>query len=118
MLKRFLSVVAAVTLLLSMCVSAIAVEPRAVGTMPTLTFSGTTANCSVIINGEEGDDIDAVMSLYRGSTLVRSWPGEGTTAIYISGSASGLTKGVAYTLKVTGTVDGVAFSSTPLTKTC
>lgn len=118
MRKKVFSFVAAVALLLAMCISVAAVEPRAIGTTPSLTFSGTTANCSVIVNGESGDEIEAVLSLYRGSTLIDSWPGEGTTAIYISGSASGLTKGVTYTLRVSGTVGGVAISGTPVSATC
>lgn len=118
MRKRIVSFAAVMALLLAMCISAVAVEPRLTTSTPSLTFSGTTANCSVIVSGEEGDTISAVLSLYRGSTLIDSWPGNGTTAIYISGSASGLTSGVTYTLKVSGTVNGVAFSGTPVSKTC
>lgn len=118
MRKKIVSFAAAVLLLTTMCLSAIAAEPRAVGASPSLRFNGTTANCSVIINGDPGDEIDAVLSLYRGSTLIDSWPGEGTTAIYISGSVSGLTKGVTYTVRVSGTVGGDVISSTPMSVTC
>ena len=118
MRKKIVSFAAAMLLLTAMCISAIAAEPRAVGASPSLRFNGTTANCSVIVNGNPGDDIDAVLSLYRGNSRIASWPGKGTTAIYISGSASGLTKGVTYTVRVSGTVGGEVISSTPMSVTC
>lgn len=118
MRKRIVSLAAVMALLVVMSASAVAVEPRLTVSTPSLTFSGTTANCSVIVRASSGDEIDATLSLYRGSVLVDSWPGEGTTAVYISGSCSGLTKGVTYTLKVSGTVDGVSFSGTPVSATC
>ena len=99
-----------------MCVSAYAVEPRITTVKPTLSFSGTTANCKVIISSP-GDDIEATMELWNGNTLVDSWSDEGTTALTITGSCR-VTKGVTYTLKVNGTVDGRTFNSSPLSGTC
>jgi len=115
-MKRFTAILAAVVLVFTMCVSAFAVEPRATTARPTLSFSGTTANCSVVITSY-GDDIEATMELWRGATLVDSWSDEGTSMLTIKGSCT-VTKGVTYTLKVSGTADGVSFSTPNVSKTC
>ena len=115
-MKRMISTLTAVFLLAAMCLSVCAAEPRAPIARPTLSFNGTTANCKVIITSV-GNDIEAIMELWNGSTLVDSWSDEGTSTLTINGTCR-VTKGVTYTLKVYGTADGQSFSSTPLSKTC
>lgn len=115
-MKRTISFLSVLALVFMMCVSAYAIEPRATTVSPTLSFSGTTANCKVIITSY-GDDIEATMELWNGNTLVDSWSDEGTTVLTITGSCR-VTKGVTYTLKVSGNAGNNAFSSTPLSKTC
>lgn len=115
-MKRVLCLVTTVMLLFAMCASVYAVEPRAVTTKPSLSFDGTTANCKVIIINA-GADIKATLELWNGSSLIGSWYDEGTSTLTIKGSCR-VTKGVTYTLKVKGTVNGVSFSSTPLSRTC
>ena len=100
----------------AMCASAFAVEPRANRISPSLEFDGTTANCKVVIISS-GDDIDATMELWRGSTLVGSWPGEGTSYVSISGKCN-VTKGITYTLKVSGTIGGERIDYDGISRTC
>lgn len=81
-----------------------------------LNFSGTTAYCSGSVT-EPGKYIHATMTLSHGSTVVGSWMAGGSSIVNLSGSCA-VTKGESYTLVISGTVDGVPFSSTPYTKTC
>ena len=115
-MKRAISILSVLALVFMMCVSAYAIEPRATTVSPTLSFSGTTANCKVIITSY-GDDVEATMELWNGNTLVDSWSDEGTTALTITGSCR-VIKGVTYTLKVSGTAGGRVFESSPISKTC
>lgn len=81
-----------------------------------LTFNGTTAVCSGSVS-DLNKTIVATMTLSQGGTVVASWSGNGTSYVPLNGSCN-VTKGLAYTLVISGTVDGTPFSTTPITKTC
>lgn len=81
-----------------------------------LSFSGTTANCYGTVT-DPHKSIVATMTLSQGGTVVASWSGSGTSVVHLSGSCK-VTKGLTYSLVISGTVDGVAFSTTPIVKTC
>ena len=114
MRKRLFSFVLVLTVLTLVSVAALAAI-LAPGAAPNLSFSGTTANCSVTVKGS--GTINATLELWQGSTLVASWSGSGTNRVRINGSAS-VSHGQTYTLTVSGTVGGVAIQATPVTKTC
>ena len=85
---------------------------------PDLNFSGTTATCYVKIKGSIGKQITATMELWHGSTKVDSWSGTGTTQLILNKTHSGCVSGWTYTLKINGTIGGVAFSEITVTATC
>lgn len=114
MRKRLFSFTLALTLLLLFSAPVFAAT-QANRVTPNLSFSGTTANCSVTVKGS--GTINATLELWQGSTLVASWSGSGTNRVSISGSAS-VSHGQTYTLTVSGTVGGVAIQAVPVTKTC
>lgn len=116
MKKRMIPLALALVMLLALCISANAAEPRFQGVTPTLTFSGTTANCSVNIV-DPGAEINATITLWNGSRVVDSWSGSGVSVLYVSGSCL-VSEGVTYTLKVTGMVDGVPIQGIPVSGTC
>ena len=82
---------------------------------PTVTISGSTALCSVRLYAA-GKAIDATLELTQGSTVVASWHDTGTGYLFISGTVD-VTSGVTYTLTVSGTVNGVAFTPSSITVT-
>ena len=110
MRKRLFSFTLALTLLLLFSAPVFAAT-QVNRVTPNLSFSGTTANCSVTVKGS--GTINATLELWQGST----WSGSGTNRVSISGSAS-VSRGQTYTLTVSGTVGGVAIQATPVTKTC
>ena len=93
-----------------------AAEPKATTVVPTLTFSGTTAQCKVTVT-DANCEVGVTMELWCGSTLVDSWSDEGTSRVTVEGSCR-VTKGKTYTLKTYGTVDGARFTGAPVSKTC
>ncbi len=107
------------SLLLCMCMglslTAFAVEAR-VGCAPRLSFSGTTANIEVTVQGV-GCDIEATVQLWCGNSMLDSWEGSGRTAIVIRGSAE-VERGKTYTVRVNGTIDGESFQEATITKKC
>lgn len=78
MKRTVLALVVVLGLMVNMCASAMATENRVSQINPTLTFSGTTANCGVVIISI-GDEIDATLELWKGNILIDSWPSKGTS---------------------------------------
>lgn len=116
MKKRIGAILLAAAILSSLAISAAAAQPRTNDCTPILSFSGTTATCYVSITAL-GKPITATLELWQGSTRVASWSDSATSRLIISETKSA-TKGVTYTLKVSGTIDGEAFTGTPVTGTC
>lgn len=81
-----------------------------------LSFSGTTAYCSGSVT-DSGKWISATMTLSHNGSSVGSWSKSDWTNVTLNGNCQ-VTKGWTYTLVISGTVDGVPFSTTPYTATC
>jgi len=85
---------------------------------PSLSFSGTTAYCSVICRGDKTtDSISAALTLYQGSTEIDSWSNSGSFCVPVFGSC-GVVSGVTYRLKLTWSVNGVSQPDVEVTNTC
>lgn len=82
-----------------------------------LSFTGSTASCLVSIK-QPGKKITATMELWHGTTLVDSWSGTRTNSLILNESHSGCVSGWTYTLKINGTIGGVAFPEITETATC
>lgn len=113
MKKRLISLLFVFAVVMSLMANA---AIQATQVRPTLTFSGTTATCGVTVM-DSGKAIDATMELWYGSTLVDSWSGAATSRLTLTGTHS-VVSGRTYTLTVSGTVGGIAFTGTPISKTC
>lgn len=88
---------------------------RATVPKPVLTFDGTTASCKSTIIAS-GQTINATLELWQGSTLVASWSDCQAGYVSLSGTAT-VTSGLTYTLTVSGTINGVAFTPQSVIKT-
>ena len=115
-MKKIISVILVAVMLLAISASAFAEPYRAASVTPTLSFSGTTANCKVTIR-ESGKAISATMSLWDGNTCLDSWSGNGTSLLIISGSHE-VVQGKTYTLKVTGTSGSTTLVVEPVSGKC
>lgn len=83
-----------------------------------LSFSGTTAYCSVVCNGDNGtDSISATLTLYQGSTQIDSWSDSGSFSVPVSGSCN-VTSGLTYRLKLSWSVNGVSQPDVEVSNTC
>ena len=73
-----------------------------------LSFSGTTATCSVTITSDStNDEIEAAIKLWQGSTCVATWQESGSGYIIFKDTTT-VIKGKTYELTVDVTINGVA----------
>ena len=85
---------------------------------PKLTFSETTAQCTVsVIGNSTSEFIEVTMKLMYGPSCVDSWTGSGYGFVRIQESATAIS-GRTYELVVEVTVNGVAKEPISTTKTC
>ncbi len=115
-IKGILTLIVIVAVMLSSVVLADPVEVKASIITPSLTFSGTTAQCAVSVS-DAGKAITVTMKLYQGNSLISSWSKSGTGYVYLYKTKT-VTKGKTYTLKVSGTINGVAFAGPTITRKC
>lgn len=97
-------------LALTLSLSVAAVTPRYVVTTrctPALSFSGTTATCDLRVSADKGAKITGTLTLYRGSTEVKSWDVDETTSVSFRDTCT-VTKGYSYKLVADLTVTGAA----------
>lgn len=82
-MKRMFVLLLVMVLLLSTAVYA--VEPRGTVNPPKLNISNSVATCIYSYNTTDSSaKIDVTLRLYRGQTLVASWPGTGYGSIYMN----------------------------------
>ena len=116
MMKRIFLLASILALALS--ITAHASSPRAVLVLPSLSFSGTTATCTVRINGNVASDtISAAIELRNGNTCVDSWTVSGIGYVYFVETA-GVSVGKEYTLAVDAVVNGKAYPTATISKIC
>lgn len=115
MKKRMVSILLVVAILSALVATAAAAESRSTKYTPILTFDGTTANSYFSVTAL-GKPITATLELWHGSTRVAQWSDSATSRLIIDEDCT-VTKGETYTLKVSGTIDGAAFTGIPVTGT-
>lgn len=116
MKKRFLLVVTVLAVILT--TSAYALQGRSADVLPSISFSGTKATCSVSVMGDYATDkIEVDVELWQGSTLVQSWSDQGTEYVDSVRTVS-VTKGKVYTLKAYAAINGTDLPMAYITKTC
>lgn len=105
-------------MLLTMQLQVCAAETRAYRNNPSLSFSGTTANCAVAVYGNNSSDKLAVtMKLWDSGTCLKTWTGSGEGSVKLNKS-HGVSKGKTYKLTVDVTINGSAQPAKSATKTC
>lgn len=91
--------------------------PRATTDRATLSFSGTTAHCSIQIRGNLNDDISATIKLWNGNQCLRTWQRSDTSMLSFYETVS-VQKGQTYTLTANYTVAGKSQPSLSASGTC
>lgn len=94
-----------------------AASTRTIYARPSITFSGTEADCMVRITADKmSDKVVATMELWQGTTMIDSWSGTGMYTLKLNGTAK-VAKNKTYTLKVKYSVNGVTKTPIQISKT-
>ena len=113
-----LALLLAVIIILAFPLTAHAAEERMLSIYPSLSFDGTTAECSVVVTGNYAtDDLDVVIKLWRGSTCIRTWYASGDGYVFWEGTATAA-KGKTYTLTADVTINNVTKPRVSISGTC
>ena len=108
----------AAVLLLVLSIPTYAAVPYSQAVQPQLSFSGTTANCSVnYTKAGSSDYVSLTLTLYQGSSYVDSWSASGTNRVRISETCE-VERGKTYRLVLTWSVNGQAQAAVSTTGTC
>lgn len=114
---RKVALVMAIILVISMPLT-VSATPWILNIRPSLTFEGTTANCYVMVVGNNtSEHIEVTMRLMYGSSCIASWSDDGYGYVRLQGNA-GVTKGCTYTLVVEVTINNVVQQPVSIDETC
>ena len=103
--------------LIAIPVSAQATQ-RSTASIPSITFSGTTATCTVSVNGDSANDsISLTAKLYQGNKCIATWTDSGNGKLRLSRTKT-VQSGKTYKLTADVTINGTALATAPTTGTC
>jgi len=114
MKKRFAALSLALVLMLAITAQA---ATFATSVVPEISFSGTTATCTVTARGNTGDSISIRAKLWQGSTCLKDWQTSGTGRVVLERTAS-VESGKTYRLTADVTIDGVKQTTKSVSGTC
>ena len=102
--------------LIAIPVSAQATQ-RSTASIPNITFSGTTATCTVSVNGDSANDsISLTAKLYQGNKCIATWTDSGNGKLRFSRTKT-VQSGKTYKLTADVTINGTALGTTSATVT-
>ncbi len=108
----------AVIMVLLLPVTAQAANARTINIIPKLTFSGTTANCSLtILANSMSDEIEATIKLWRGSTCIATWQEDSTGILSFKDTVS-VSNGKTYELTADVTINGTTQPQVSVSAKC
>ena len=98
--------------------TAYAASFRVAPVVPSISFNGTTASCTVFVYAEQmTDDIDAVIKLWQGSQCIKTWEESSVGDLAFSGTAT-VSRGKTYQLTVDVTLAGNTQPRVSIQGTC
>lgn len=108
----------AIILLVAAPLTVQAATPRLINISPELSFTGTTANCYVLVAADHiSQEIEATIKLWHGTTCLETWYASGNGYLSWRDTAT-VTRGNTYRLSVDVTIDDEALDQVYINKTC
>ncbi|MGM9889866.1 MAG: hypothetical protein ACI317_03450 [Floccifex porci] len=95
-----------------------AATTRALKVSPSLSFSGTTATCSVLVMADRpSDQIELTMKLWDGSKCIKTWSTTGNGNLLLEKNAA-VVMGKTYKLTADISINGTGKPTVSITGTC
>ena len=108
----------AIILLVATPLTAQAATPRTIDVRPKLTYTGTTANCSVLVSADYTyQEIEVTIALWHGNSWIESWEVSGEGYVYWQDTVT-VVSGNTYTLTIDATIDGEDLDQVYISQTC
>lgn len=118
-MRKLIAVLAALAIVMVMGFSAKAATESGASAFPGLSFSGTTATCSLRVYAPHTtDSIVASVTLKHGSSTVKQWTNLTANGILNFSDTASVAHGETYTLQVTLEINNVSYTIADITKTC
>ena len=118
-MRKIIALMSVFAIVIAMSFPARAANESYVSTFPGLSFSGTTATCSLDVYAAHATDpIVASVTLKHGSSTVKQWTNLTANGILNFSDVAGVVHGYTYTMQVTLTINGVPYMVSDVTKTC
>ncbi|MBO7339565.1 MAG: hypothetical protein J6U66_05805 [Lachnospiraceae bacterium] len=118
-MKKVLALVIVLSVFAAVSFPVKAAEDRSASVFPGLSFSGTTATCSLrVYASHTTDTILAAVTLKHGSSTVKQWTNLTAYGTMNFSDTAPVSHGETYTMQVTLEINGVSYSVADITKTC
>ena len=108
----------AIVLLVAMPLTAQAATPRTITVSPALSYTGTTANCSVLVVAENmSHEIEVTIKLWHGTTCLETWYTSGNGYLSWRDTAT-VTLNNTYELTIDAVINGNAKDRITVSRKC
>ena len=118
-MRRLIAVMSVLVMVFVTCVPVKAASESVAFVFPGLSFSGTTATCSLEVYAEHATDtIVATVKLKHGNSVVKQWTNLTDAGMLDFSDTAGVSHGETYTLQVTLTINGLPYPVADVTRVC
>lgn len=118
-MRRLIALMSVVVMVFVVSFPVMAANESAALVFPGLSFSGTTATCSLEVYAEHATDaIVATVKLKHGNSVVKQWTNLTDIGILDFSDTAGVSHGETYTLQVTLTINGSPYPVADVTRVC
>ena len=118
-MRKLIAILSVLAIVMVMGFPSQAANGSGASAFPGLSFSGTTATCSLRVYAPRAtDSIVASVTLKHGSSTVKQWTNLTANGILNFSDTASVTHGETYTLQVTLEINNVSYTIADITKTC
>ncbi len=118
-MRKLVALLSVFIIVFAMSVPVQAASESTMTVIPSLTFNGTTATCSLDVYAERTtDSIEATVVLKNGTIPIKQWPNMTANGYMIFSDTAYVTSGCTYTMQVTLKINGVSYAVADITKVC
>ena len=118
-MRKFVAVLLALAIVMVVGFPSKAANESGASVFPGLSFSGTTATCSLRVYAPHAtDSIVASVTLKHGSSTVKQWTNLTANGILNFSDTASVVHGETYTLQITLEINNVSHTIPDITKTC
>ena len=118
-MRKLIAVMSVFLIVFTMSFRVNAASDSYVTVIPGLSFSGTTATCSLKVYASYStDSIVASVTLKHGNSTVKQWTNLTANGYLNFSDTANVSHGETYTLQVTLEINGVSYPVSDITKTC